>query len=114
MSGIGTFFFVEADLLPDFPVLFEVEDEDGVVTGPLDLTGFTTIELRMRREDGILVVRPITIDDGPNGLGHFEWVAGDLARGEHEAEIRMVRTSDAKPETIPDEQPMIFSIRKPV
>lgn len=114
MTGIGTFFFVETDLLPDFSVLFEVEDEDGLVTGPLDLTGFISIDLRMRRDDGQLIVRPITIDDGPNGLGHFEWAAGDLVQGEHKAEIRMVRTSDSKPETIPDEQPMIFSIRRPV
>lgn len=114
MPSANTFFFVETDLLPVFDVAFEVEDDDGNVTGPLDLGLYTSIDLRLRQEAGALRVRPIVVDDGPNGLGHFEWVAGDLVQGVHAAEIILIRASDSKQETIPDFQPMTFSIRTQV
>jgi hypothetical protein len=108
------FFFVETDLLPDFPIVLEEEDEDGNLVGPVDLGDFLSIDLRMRREDGTLVVRPIVIDDALKGEGHFEWAAGELTEGKHTAEIRLVRLTDSKPETIPADEPMVFKIRLPV
>lgn len=108
------FFFVESDLLPDFPFKLEEEDEDGKVVGPIPLTDYSSIELRMRREDGELIVRPSVTDDAAEGEGHFEWAAGDLAQGRHEAEVVLTRAADSKTETIPAEEPMVFHIRKHV
>ena len=114
MAQPETYFFVAADLLPDFNIKLESVDEDGIVTGNIALSTFDSITLRLRREDGSLVTSGIVVDDDAAGEGHFAWADGDLAIGTHEAEILLVRVSDLKPETIPPDGPMIFKIRDPV
>ena len=105
MASNLEFHFVDADLLPDFPFTFELEDDKGKVTGPDALSNYSSIQIRLRRDDGTLIIRDHTVVDGPNGKGTFEWLAGDIINGIHEAEIRRIRASDAKPETIPDDEP---------
>jgi hypothetical protein len=110
-EGKALFYFVEADLLPTFPFVLEQEDEDGNVTGPIDLSDYSAITLRMRREDGYLIEVAATIDNPTEGECHFEWAAGDLTVGIHRAEVRLTRLSDSKIETIPAQEPMTFEIR---
>ena len=82
--------YVDNDELPDIPFEFE----------GIDLAIYSSITLRIRREDGTLLTRPHVIDDGANGKGHFEFITGDITPGNHEMEIRTVLVSNSKPETI--------------
>jgi hypothetical protein len=83
---------VENDLLP----FITIEWEDKVITG------YTT-ELHVLREDGTSFTRTgIIDDDGASSnaaIFHFEWQAGDLVRGEHEAQVEVTDTG-AKNETL--------------
>jgi len=111
MSSIPNYHLVAGDLLPVFSFKFRREDEDGNITNDA-LSNYTAIKLRMRREDGQLVVIDHTVDDDAAGEGHFAWSAGDLASGVHRAEI--VRTTAVGDETLPSDQPMIFDVRETV
>lgn len=96
--------YVESDRLPDLSFTFE-----GV-----DLTTFSFIKLRVRREDGTILEIDATIDDAANGAGHFEFAAGDLTSGNHVMEIQTTRASDSKPETYPDDASIPFLVRERV
>lgn len=96
--------YVAADELPDISFEFE-----GV-----DLAIYTSITFRMRRSDGKLITSSHVVDDGPGGLGHFPFVAGDMIEGAHRAEIRTVLLSNSKPETFPDDNPIRVIVRAQV
>ncbi len=96
--------YVESDMLPDLSFEFE----------GINLSIYTSITLRVRREDGTLLTRLATIDDAAGGLGHFAFAAGEITPGNHEAEIRTIRASDSKAETYPDDQPIQFIVREQV
>ena len=83
MASAPVIYYVDGDELPDLTVEFE-----GV-----DLSTWSSVELRIRLTDDTLVTSALVVDDGPNGLGHFEFTAGDIVTGRHHAEIRTVRTS---------------------
>jgi hypothetical protein len=75
-----------------------------------DLATYSTITLRLRREDGVLIQQPAVVDDAPGGLCHFDWSAGDLNEGVHEMEFRFV-TLGGKPETFPKKAPLRLQVR---
>lgn len=97
--------FVAIDTLPD--LLF---DYSGESTGPIDLTLFSSIVVRVRRSDGILVFPTVVIDDAANGLFHAEWAVGDLIEGTHTFEIVFTDLS-AKENTLPKKRPVILQVR---
>lgn len=113
MGDRANFHFVATDLLPFFFFTFEEEADDGTVT-PVDLTVYSSIQLRMRRDDGVLITVDHTVDDAAAGEGHFEWGVDDLTEGLHKAEIRRVFVAGGLPETIPAERPMTFDTRSQV
>lgn len=101
MASKVTLLYVEDDRLPDLSFEFE-----GV-----NLVIYASITLRIKREDGKLITSTGVVDDAAAGLGHFEFLAGDLIEGNHLAEIRTVRLADTKPETYPSDQPINFIVR---
>jgi hypothetical protein len=111
VSAIDNYYFVSGDLLPVFSFKFRKEDAEGNITNDA-LSNYTAIKLRMRREDGVLIVVDHTVDDDAAGEGHFAWSAGDLATGTHKAEI--VRSTATGDETLPSDQPMTFDVRDTV
>ena len=52
------------------------DDADG---NDIDLTGFTTVTLTYKVNDGDQVERTGALDDGPEGVASYTWVAADLA-----------------------------------
>lgn len=97
-------FYVESDELPDLSFTFE----------GIDLSIYSSITLRVRREEGTLLQVAATIDDAAAGEGHFAFSAGEITRGNHEAEIVTVRVSDSKEETFPDDAALPFLVRERV
>lgn len=95
--------FVEGDRLPD--VDFEFTGTD--VSIPAQ---FASITLRVRRVDGTKLAKAAVIDDGPNGLFHFEWAVGDLTEGQHKAEVVFVDGA-SKAETFPGDEPLVLDVR---
>ena len=95
--------FVDSDRLPD--VDFELENVDVSVPSK-----FISITLRVRKEGGTTLSKPAVIDDGPNGLFHFEWDPGDLSKGQHRAEVTFVDLNN-KAETFPADEPLVFDVR---
>lgn len=95
--------FVDADQLPQLN--FEFENQD--------LAAFTTIELRIRKQDGTQFTKNAIIDDAPNGLFHFEWAVGELSAGAHEAEV-VFTDIGGLPETFPDDKPILLIVRDQV
>lgn len=110
-QGTAAFTLVEKDLKPNFDVVLQEELENGTIQ-PVDLTSFTDIVLRVRRQDGSRFERDAVIDDAAEGEFHFEWQAGDLVPGLHEAEITF--TDAIGDETFPDDKPMQLVIRERV
>ncbi len=100
--------FVEADQLPNLDFTFSDE-----VTGPIDLNLFDSIVVRVRKQDGQLLLPTVVIDDAINGIFHAEWGIGELTAGSHEAEV-VFTDLDLKPETFPVEHPLILRIREKV
>ena len=86
MATPATLFLVESDLLPFFDFKLEQEDDLGVVT-PIDLSPFSAITLRVRKQEGTRFERLAVIDDAAEGEFHFVWLAGDLTEGIHDAEL---------------------------
>lgn len=74
-----------------------------------DLSIYSSITLRMRRSDGILITHAAVIDDAPGGLCHFDWSSGDLIEGLHELEFRFVASTKA--ETFPKQSPLRVLVR---
>lgn len=110
MSQEGVLTLVASDLLPSLPFQFESEAGDGTIT-PVPLSLYSTIELRMRRSDGVLIIRPHTAIDVPGGVGEFQWSSGDLIAGIHLAEIRRVTVAGSLPQTFPSSRPLILDLR---
>jgi hypothetical protein len=77
-----------------------------------DLSIYSSITLRMRRSDGILVTQPAVIDDAPGGLCHFDWSPGDIIAGLHELEFRFI--ASGKAETFPKQAPLRVVVREQV
>lgn len=92
--------FVEGDQEPDSIFMFE----------DTDLSAFSTIELRIRRNDCDLLVKTAIVDDAENGVFHFAWGAGDLIEGRHEADLVFVDLA-GKEETWSDREPILLIVR---
>ncbi len=64
-------------------------------------TVFSSIDLLWERPTLILVTLPVQIDDGPNGLGHFEPTAPDMVPGNHFLRIKAVVTASGEIQFFP-------------
>ena len=83
MSCEAIITLTESDLLP----FLEFEWEEMIITG-------YDIKLHVRLQDGTKFTRTAVIDEVGDGANvsaewHFEWQAGDLVRGVHEAEVEV-------------------------
>lgn len=93
--------FVEIDTKPNLTCAFE----------NTDVSTYTSIVLSVKRPDGTVISRNAVIDDGPGGLFHFAWQAGDLQYGISLAEIRFTDAGGGVL-TIPNDNPMKLISRK--
>lgn len=91
---------VSQDELPNLN--FEFEDQD--------ISTYVSIKLRIRAPNGIKHEYDAVIDDGPNGLFHFEIGTNDLGEGLHKMEVVFEPVAD-KQETWPADEPIQLDIR---
>lgn len=76
----------------------------------VDLGNYNAITLRLRRCDGTLIEKALTVDDAPNGLGHFAFISGDLIPGLHKGEVKF-QTSAGGKDTFPKDAPILILVR---
>ena len=96
MAELYPIYYVEGDTGPDFRVDYNQ-----------DVTGWT-FKMRVRLEKGgKLPEKTGTIEDASNGIVTFAWLAGELVKGEHSAEVEATPAT-GKAFTIPADG--LFSI----
>jgi hypothetical protein len=92
---------VEGDDAPDLQVRFS----------NLDLNDYTSITMRIQKEDGTKLAKVLSVDPDDIELGYVSWAAGDLTAGDHTAEFEFLQT-DTKRFTLPRENPVLMYVRR--
>jgi hypothetical protein len=93
---------VEGDDAPDLVVRF-----DG-----LDLRSYSSIKMKIERDDGTRFSRTLDADPDDYELATLSWLAGDLLAGRWLAEFELVQVYDGKRFTLPTKYPMVLNIRR--
>jgi len=92
---------VEGDDAPDLQVRF-----DG-----LDLNDYTSITMRVEKDDGTRFAQVLSIDPTDPELGYVTWSPGNLTLGNHKAEFEFIQT-DSKRFTLPRKFPVLLNVRR--
>lgn len=96
--------FVEGTVNKQVPFAFA----DGGAA--VDLSVYSSIVMNVRRCDGTSFSLTAVVDDAPNGLAHFTFLAGQLIVGIHEADI-VFSTSDGGVDLFPPDAPILIKVR---
>ena len=71
---------------------FEATCQDDQTGLPIDLTG-STVELLWKDAGDVLVVRAMTITDGPGGVAEYQFVAAELVAPAMNFEVKIADSS---------------------
>lgn len=93
---------VEGDDAPDLIVRFV----------GLNLANYSSIRLKVERDDHVRFSRDLVPDLEDEELGRVPWQAGDLVAGSHQAEFELIQEIDDKRLTLPRELPMRLAVRR--